>query len=109
MGWQPTLVNCRTGVQTNLFAWQGECESPPRGFFFTMGKAPVLYTLMFFLVVFCIIFVVSIIGLSKKYSLLPLGMSYAIEDWIVIIFSIAGILKCIYDIVTFETGPVSSR
>ena len=74
-----------------------------------MGKATVIYTLMFFLVVFCIIFVASIIGLSKRYSLLPLGMSYAAENWIVIIFSIAGIMKCLYDISAFETGRAATR
>ena len=67
-----------------------------------MVPKKVIYTLIFFLVVFFLIFLLAMIGLFRDYSLLPIGISMKAENWIVIVLSIAGIIKSVHDIYIIE-------
>ena len=58
--------------------------------------------LLIFLILFLIAFFIAYLNLKNRKSILNLGFPYEAEDYTVMILSVAGIIKVIYEIITIE-------
>jgi len=61
-------------------------------------KRKVLDVYILFLIIFAIITITSIIGIKYAYTIFPLGFGFKINNTIIILFSLASMVKIIYEI-----------
>lgn len=64
-------------------------------------KKSIVY-LLIFLILFLISFFVAYWSFKNGRSVLNLGFPYQTEDYVVMVLSVAGIIKVIYEIITIE-------
>lgn len=58
--------------------------------------------MLIFLILFLIAFFIAYFNLKNGKSIFNLGFPYEFEDYTVMILSVAGIIKVIYEIITIE-------